>query len=86
MFGSIDFLGLVHWAVIQPEDDIAVGVKVGAGDRYRLIINVGQDSQRAGCVKSNSSDCRGIYIMLADSTLNSNTDTTPDISRGLLLQ
>lgn len=67
--------------MIQPQDYIAVRVKVWARDRDWLVGLVGEDRQGAGGIKPNAPNCVWVDIVLADGALHRNTNTTPYIRR-----
>lgn len=85
MVRSIDSFGFVHWAMIEPEDHIAVRVEVGTRHGYRFVRNVRKNRQRACRIEPNAPHGLWINVVLADCALNSYTDASPDIVRRLFL-
>ena len=85
MLGVVDLLGLLLRPVIQPEDDIAVIVIFGRGDRDRLVSIGGEDSERACGIEGNSSNGIGVNVVLVQDAVDGLADAPPHIVRGLFL-
>lgn len=86
MVGSIDLRGFLNWAMIQPQDHVAVRVEIGARYRDRLVGIIGENRQGAGSVKPDTPNRVRIDIVLANNALNSDTNATPDIRGRLFLE
>lgn len=86
MVGSIDLRGFLNRTVIQPQDHVAVRIEIGARYRDRLVGIIGENRQGAGGIKPDTSDCVRVDIVLVNSTLNGDTDATPDIGGRLFLE
>lgn len=71
--------------MVQPKNHIAVRIEVRPGDGYGLVCNRGEYGQRACRVEPNAADSSWVDVMLADSALNRQAYTSPDIVRGLFL-
>lgn len=82
---GIDQVGFLDGTVIQPQNDIAVSVEVGAGHGDGLV-GVGREyGQGAGGIEANTPHEFGVDVVLADGTLDGDADTTPDIGGRLFL-
>jgi len=84
----VDLLALFDRSVIEPQDDVAVIAiicEVWAGDGERLVGVVGEDGKRAGSIKANALDARGVDCGLADNAADTFADALPDICGGLFL-
>lgn len=71
--------------MIQPKNHIAVRIEVRPGDGYRLVCIIGEYGQRARRVEPNAPDSSWVDVMLANSALDGQAYTSPDIGRGLFL-
>lgn len=85
MFGGIDLLRLFDWSMIEPEDDVVVIIKLGAGDRNRFVGVVGEYGERTCCVEAHSSNRDRIDVVLAQNTLYGGANAAPDVVGRLLL-
>ena len=79
MARRIDLLGLFDWSMVEPEDNVTVIVEVRPGHGDRLVRFAGEDGKRAGGIETDTTDRISIDVMLADCSLNGDTDATPDI-------
>ena len=79
MLGVVDFDGFFLGSVVKPEDNIAVIVVSGGGDRDWLVRIVGEDGKRAGGIESESSNRRGVDVLLIENPLDGIADAAPDV-------
>jgi hypothetical protein len=90
VLGSVDLLGLLDGAVVEPQDDVAVVavcvVEFGACDALGLAGLFVEDGQRAGCVEADAADGFRVDIVLVHGTLDRVADALPDVGYGLFLE
>ena len=79
MLCGIDLLGLLDWAVIEPEDNVPVIVEFGARHRDWFVGIMGEDGKRAGSIEGQASNRRGVNIVLIEDAVDGRADTTPDV-------
>lgn len=85
---SIDLLRLLNRTVVEPENhiaSIAVVFKIGTSDCDWLVGDIGKDSQRAGCIETNTLDGVGISVGLVNHLVHARADTRPNVRGRLFL-
>lgn len=85
MLRGIDLRRLLNGSVVEPQDNVPIIIKVRSSNGDRLVSVVREDRKRAGSVKADTTDGRGINIVLCQSSLDCGADTAPDVIRRLLL-
>lgn len=56
--------------MVEPENDIAIVIKIGSGHGDGLVRVVREDGERAGSVKGHTAYSAGIDVVLVQDTLN----------------
>ena len=71
--------------MVKPQDDVAVVVIFWSGHGHRLIGVVSEDSERARSIKGQTTNRKGINVVLVEDTVDRGADTSPDIIGRLFL-
>lgn len=78
VLSGVDQVRFLCSAVVQPQDDIAIGVEVWTGDGDRAV-GFGEDGERAGCVEADAVDFCWGDVLLGEGLADCGADALPDV-------